>query len=101
MSQCVSLQTHHSTTIFRCMFPQHGLREMTQIYLRHRTQTTGEKEHDPPQQPENELTVADVHEKDGLIRLLHETSVDTSSIHRALRTKGKRLARLGKQAVSG
>ena len=73
---------------------------MTQICLRHRTPTTGEKEHEPPQQPENELAVADVHEKDNLIRLLHQTSLDTSSIHNALQTKGKRLGRLGKQSVS-
>ena len=73
---------------------------MTQICLRHRTPTTGDKEHEPPQQPENELTLADAHEKHGLIRLLHETSLDTPSIHKALQTKGKVLARLGKQAVS-
>lgn len=75
---------------------------MMQVCLSHRTPETGEKEHEPPRiiEDENELTAAEVLKKESLIRRLHESSVDTAAIHKAIQANGKRLGRLGKQMVS-
>lgn len=71
------------------------------LCLTHHTETSPGKEHERPRTIENEMSATEIEANRELVRRLWDSKVNTTEIHKALQSVGKRLGDTGKSKVRG